>query len=207
MKNVHELEIYAPIDGFPDYLVTSHGRVLSLHTYHGSNKIREIKPRINKVNGYLYVDLHNNGNKKTFKVHTLVANSFITNHENKKEINHIDEDKTNNLVSNLEWVSHNENINHGTCKQRIAKSNTGKKHSDETKQKISNALKGSNHPLSKSIIGFKINGCDIKYYKFISDCKTDNFNAGHIVECCRKKRPHHKGYKWYYADEFFNKKE
>lgn len=61
MKNNNDLEIYAPIDGFPNYLVTSHGRVLSLKDRHGNSRILELKQRTNKRTGYVQVDLHKEG--------------------------------------------------------------------------------------------------------------------------------------------------
>ena len=72
-------------------------------------------------NGYQCVCLSKESNRKIHKVHRLVAIAFIPNEENKREVNHIDEDKTNNHVSNLEWVTPKENINHGTCIKRRSK--------------------------------------------------------------------------------------
>ena len=66
-------------------------------------------------------------------------------------------------------------------------------------------FKGSNNPKSKSVIGFKIDGCGIKYYKFIGECKKDGFSPDCISKCCRGKQKKHKNYVWYYADDFFNK--
>ena len=54
------------------------------------------------------------GTQKTFKVHRLVAKAFIPNPDNKPECDHLDKDKTNNCVSNLRWVSTEENWEHGT---------------------------------------------------------------------------------------------
>lgn len=71
--------------------------------------------------GYLYVDLCKNGKRKNHKIHRLVAKAFIPNPENKPEVNHVDEDKTNNMVSNLEWSTRKENLNHGTRNERVAK--------------------------------------------------------------------------------------
>ena len=235
MKDVHELEIYAPIKGYTDYLVTSHGRVISLRDNHGKYRLKELKLIITR--GYLYVNLHKNG-KIFFKtVHRLVAQAFIPNPENKPQVNHIDEDKTNNHVSNLEWMTARENVNHGTRNERASKilsdgrlkgenhhmygkklseehkrklsnSHKGKKHTNESKRKMSlnhANYKGNNNPKAKSVVGFKINGCNIKYYNYIKESEKDGFNPKCISDCCCNRQKSHKGYVWFYTDEFFNK--
>lgn len=62
--------------------------------------------------GYCVVTLTKNKNARNYKVHRLVAQSFIPNPNNLTQINHIDGDKTNNCINNLEWVSCKENIQH-----------------------------------------------------------------------------------------------
>ena len=71
--------------------------------------------------GYPYVVLSKNNIRSNKTIHRLVAEAFISNHENKPEVNHIDEDKTNNMVSNLEWMTAKENNNHGTRNERSSK--------------------------------------------------------------------------------------
>lgn len=71
--------------------------------------------------GYLRVDLYKNGSKSKKLIHRLVAEAFIPNSENKSQVNHIDENKTNNMVSNLEWMTAKENLNHGTRNKRSSK--------------------------------------------------------------------------------------
>lgn len=78
------------------YQVSSFGRVKSFYT----NRI--LKGSEDSW-GYLQVKLYKNGIKSNKKMHRLVAQSFIPNPENKPEVNHIDENKTNNKLSNLEW--------------------------------------------------------------------------------------------------------
>lgn len=72
-------------------------------------------------NGYLSVILCTDGRRKHFKVHRLVAEAFIENKLNKPAVNHKDEDKHNNNVNNLEWVTTKENINYGTRNIRTSK--------------------------------------------------------------------------------------
>ena len=86
------------------------------------------KPRIKKSvklklvdhKGYLQVRLYKNGKRYSYLVHRLIAETFLPNDDPTKEVNHINECKSDNRVCNLEWISHIENINHGTAILRRA---------------------------------------------------------------------------------------
>jgi hypothetical protein len=95
------------------YAVTSCGKIWSYR-----NK-RFLTPRKNKK-GYLTVLLCNNGVEKDFKIHRLVANAYIPNSENLPQINHKDENKQNNCISNLEWCTNTYNRNYGSRNKRAA---------------------------------------------------------------------------------------
>ncbi|MFG3613126.1 NUMOD4 domain-containing protein [Rummeliibacillus stabekisii] len=77
--------------------------------YHVDMKI--LKPGLTKA-GYNTVSLHKNSSRKTFYIHKLVAEHFIPNLHNKRVVNHLDGNKTNNQVSNLEWATYSENSRH-----------------------------------------------------------------------------------------------
>lgn len=89
------------------------------------------KPRIKKSvklklvdhKGYLQVRLYKNGKQHSYLVHRLIAETFLPNDDPTKEVNHINECKSDNRVSNLEWISHIENVNHATCQERKVKNN------------------------------------------------------------------------------------
>jgi hypothetical protein len=104
------MEIWKDIEGYGGmFQVSNKGRIKS---YLGSNTglIRSVK---NKLGTYLSIVLCGNGlPTKSVKVHRLVANAFIPNHENKPEVNHKDGNKQNNAVENLEWVTRSENVQH-----------------------------------------------------------------------------------------------
>ena len=103
------------------YQVSNMGRVRSLN-YNKTGEIKILKLR-NGRNGYKDILLHKNGKTKRHSVHRLVAFGFVSNDDpiNKTQVNHIDENKQNNVWTNLEWTTPKENTNHGTCQIRRTK--------------------------------------------------------------------------------------
>lgn len=103
-------EIWKDAKGYEDYFQVSNlGRIFSKRT----NKIL----KLNSSSGYLSFTTRFNGRKsisKCLKVHRLVALTFIENPDNKPDVNHIDGNKLNNHVSNLEWVTESENMLHAS---------------------------------------------------------------------------------------------
>ena len=95
------------------YQVSNLGRVKRVTTG------RILKGRKNTT-GYLQIGLCKKGIRDSKLIHRLVTETFIPNPENKAEVNHIDENKTNNMISNLEWVTAKENSNHGTRNERMS---------------------------------------------------------------------------------------
>lgn len=96
--------MWKTIEEFPNYEVSDKGDIRRK----GARIVR--KPFDN--HGYLVVGLNCKGKQINRLVHRLVAKAFITNTLNKREINHIDGNKLNNAVSNLEWVTASENLTH-----------------------------------------------------------------------------------------------
>lgn len=108
------------------YQVSSLGRVRSLDRLNsrGVPLIGNIMKSNSNNKWYKVVILNKNSNKKTFKIHRLVAKAFIHNPENKPFVNHKDENKNNNNVDNLEWVTPKENSNYGTRNKQISEKNS-----------------------------------------------------------------------------------
>ena len=98
------------------YQVSNQGRVKSFKW----NKERFLKPSMDK-DGYLLVTLCAGGKRKTLKVHRLVCEAFHENPDNKPQVNHINEDKTDNRACNLEWCTCKQNVNHGSRNERVSK--------------------------------------------------------------------------------------
>lgn len=182
-------EIWKPIDGYSNYCVSNKGRVKSL----GNNRSRKekiLKPHTTKA-GYLMVQLWKDGKGKDFTVHRLVAQAFIPNTEDFPQCNHLDENKTNNCVENLEWCTAKFNHNYGTRNERMAAALKGRKRPEETVKKISAAL-------SKPVLQIDpLNDKIIKEWKSATEVKrTLGFNNRHISECCNGKLKSCGGFKW-----------
>ena len=185
---VYDGEIYEGL-----YKVSNLGRILSLN-YKNTGKAELRKPGTDK-DGYLVVGLRKNGETKTCKVHRLVAETFLENPDNLPEVNHKDEDKTNNFVflnedgtvnkekSNLEWKTHRGNINHGTRNERAGKSNT-------------------NGKCSKRVIQLTLDDEFVREWPSTQECGRNGFAQSAVAACCRGERKTHKGFLWMFADDY-----
>ena len=172
------------------YQVSNLGRVKSLNYNHTSRE-KILKAREDKV-GYLYLNLYKNNKRKTHKVHRLVAQAFIENPNNYPQVNHKDENKSNNRVENLEWCTHRYNLNYGTRNQRASEKMKSREFTEEHKNKISNTQKrngknkGSKHPKARKVqcitTGRKFN-CIKEAAEYYNIQRSSN----HISACCRGK--------------------
>lgn len=113
-ENASDLKVeWKLIEGFDGiYSVSNYGDVKNNRT----GKL--MKPRKNEK-GYLRIGLTTNGKQKCMRVHRLVAQEFIPNPENKLQVNHIDFNRENNCVSNLEWVTNQENTQYSVCNRKL----------------------------------------------------------------------------------------
>lgn len=121
------------IHNYPEYSITTDGRVFS-HKKPGGNgkgKVldysykRELKPQKDKK-GYLKIILEQNTNRmKSMSIHRLVAETYIPNPHNYDTVNHINQDKTDNRVENLEWMSNADNVEYSQAKTRLIETPTG----------------------------------------------------------------------------------
>ena len=193
---INEKEIWrnVPIEGYERYLVSNYGRVMNGDTG------RILKGNV-KENGYIKVDLYNNYKMKTVYIHRLVGLAFIENDDpiNKTQINHKDEDKTNNHVSNLVFVTPKENSNHGTRNERIAKARRGNNYGK---------LGGSHHN-SKKVVQLTLDGELVRVWDSTTEAeRSGDFSNSGISKCCNGKLKTHKKFQWmYYEDYLANSKQ
>ena len=178
-------------DGEPyeGYKVSNWGKILSLN-YNRTGKPELMNPA-EDTSGYLQVGLRKNGETNLCLVHRLVAQTFIPNPENLPEVNHKDEDKTNNFVflnedgsvdkekSNLEWKNHRDNCNHGTRNERIGKTSTNGKQ-------------------SKKVLQLSLSGELIREWPSIHECGRNGFDFRNVSACCRGERKTAYGFRWMY---------
>lgn len=186
------MEIWKDIKGYEGlYQVSNMGRVRSL-----KNKII-LKP-IKNTNGYLKVNLYNNRKMKTFLIHRLVALAFISNTENKPQVNHKDENKTNNCMNNLEWCSVDYNNKYCTRTERAIK-NTNYKKIAEKNSKIQGKQVLQIDKDTEKIINV--------FHSIAEAERIFTKSQGNICRCCNGKYKTAYGYKWRYADDKNNSSE
>lgn len=176
-----EITMIKNIDGFDGYLVDDLGNVYS------KKRKKEIMmvPHQQKT-GYLLIGLRKNKKSYYKLVHRLVAQVFIPNPENKREVNHKDGNPKNNCVSNLEWVSPAENINHSYKVLHRKGSMAGKY--------------GKDNPFSKIVLQIKDNKVIAEYYGTNEAERQTGIFCTNIVRVCNGKQKHAGGYQWKYKD-------
>lgn len=204
------------IDLKGNYLIDEDGKI-----YSTKGKGKYLNPSVN-AGGYYVVSIYVDGVKKQYKVHDLVAETFIPNPDNKKYVHHIDKNKLNNSVSNLMWVTKEEHSSiHGDkrnrayvfteeTKKKMSESAKGKIISTETRKKISNALKGKTqseeHRLKRAeskkmpVIQYDKKNNFIKEWKSALDAEIEtNISRCHIAQVCKGYRKTAGGFVWKYG--------
>lgn len=180
---IMEEEIWKDVEGFNGrYQISNIGRVKSI--LKTRTKIRV--PRIHST-GYFCLNLTLNYKWKSIVIHRLVAQAFIPNPENKPQVNHIDGNKLNNCVSNLEWVTRLENVRHSWDTGLSKPSCIGR----------FNEL----HPMSKVIYQYSMDGEYLQSFPSVSEAaRSIGSGIGNISEFALHPEKHNYayGYKWSY---------
>lgn len=161
-------EIWKDVPGYEGlYLVSNTGKIFSL-------RCKRCLTQSTDRGGYMRVPLSSD-KKKFWSVHRLVAMAFIPNPDNLPEVNHKDENTTNNHEENLEWCTRKYNANYGTAMKRMAATNS----------KPVEQMKG---------------GEVVKRWESIKAAGEDTgFDRGNISKCCTGKSRTYKGYEWRFA--------
>ena len=187
-------EEWRDVVGYEGYYIASNiGRVISLLRYvrHPSGGKKIIKPHLMCLkkckSGYLTVYLSKNGISKDCLVHRIVATAFIPNPNNKPQIDHIDRDKTNNIVENLKWCTGSENMSNPLTIAILKEMNVGRKHPN------------NHHPT----VALK-DGKLIYVFNKLTDCKKYGFNNTVVSSICVGRRKTHKGFTFMYLSDYEN---
>ena len=188
---MNESEVWKDVVGYEGrYQVSNKGNVRSVERKDSIGRKcggRVLKP-INNGRGYLRVTLHKNGKYKTRFIHRLVADAFVPNPDNLPQVNHIDEVKTNNELSNLEWCDTKHNINYGTRNTRVSQK------------------------LSKKVRAVNVETGDVVEFNSTAEARLKGFSSGGVSASCRgayKTKDGkligdgrtYKGFRWYYDVE------
>ena len=179
-----DIGVYKGVDYTGMYMISSKGRIKSLDRtvidkmgrkrfFKGYECLIHLD-----TDGYRTVPLSKDSHSYTAKVHRLVAEYFLLNPRMCSDVNHIDENKANNDINNLEWVTHKENCNKGTRNERA-----GKKH-------------------RKPVVQLDLNGNIIKVWNCQIETKKAGFSITCVNNCARGNQETHKGFKWMYLDDY-----
>lgn len=161
------IEIWKDIPGYEGlYQISNYGNVRSMNYNKKVGNIKELKPNTTR-DGYLEVHISKDSKRRYFLIHRLVAQAFIDNPDNKPQVNHIDGDKSNNNVSNLEWVTNGENQRHAY---------------DNGLKSARGAYEANRKPVRCVTTGKEFNSIKeaALYYNIKSDSK--------ICNCCKKQQ-------------------
>lgn len=163
-------------DGY--YMASTDGVIVSTDYRH----TKKVKPlSIAHQHGYAIVHLKHGTKFGNFKVHRIIAETFIPNPDNLPFINHKDENKLNNNVSNLEWCTSKYNANYGTRNERISKANSQK------------------NVWSKAVIKIDADGTKTFYPSQIAAAKANGVHQGDVSNCCHKRQKAINGIKFEFA--------
>ena len=169
MGGIMKKEYWKPVVGYEGlYEVSNFGRVKSLKF--GKERILKQSKNKKTKHGYYVVCLSKNGIVKNYLVHRLVAQAFLPNPNDYKEVNHKDENPQNNIVSNLEWCDRLYNVRYGTGIERRSKTQ------------------------SKPVLQYDLNGNFIKEWKSVAECGRNGFHQGNVAACCRGELKKYKKY-------------
>ena len=156
MDYINNLEQWMPVREFPNYMVSSHGRVMNIRTF------RVLKPGMDGSTDYLFVNLCKDGEVSNKRIHRLVAEAFILNLTNLPCVDHKNRNSLNNHLSNLRWCTKKENSQNMSKRKNTASMYKGVCF-DKSKNKWVARIKHNGHQIH------------LGYF-------TDEFEAAHVYD-------------------------
>ena len=197
-------EIWRDIKGYEGkYQISNTGNVKSLErTVWNGRGYRIVPEKIlegyDNGEGYLYVTLWKDGKDKKYRINRLVAQAFLENPNSLPEVNHKDEDKTNNRVENLEWCDRLYNLTYnGRAKKagkKVAEKLKGRKQTEEH-------IKKRAEKLSKPVFSVDKESGLIMWWQSAYEAERQlGISQSNICACCIGKRKSAGGFYWHYAD-------
>lgn len=165
------------INGCPGYKVSDEGQVYSM-------KSKRLLTISDHGDGYKTVALKKEGKPKHPFVHRLVYEAFVSLIPKGYEVNHKDENKSNNRLDNLELLTHWENVNFGTHNQRIRQS-----------------LRKWRNVRGRAVLQYTLDGVLVKRWDTMADAHENGFHKSGISDCCNGRKKAYKGYRWEHADK------
>ena len=193
------MEVWKDIEGYEGiYQVSNLGRVRSIDRINNKGKRNKgalLKLGVNKRTGYVRVGLCKFGARKGKSVHRLVAQAFIDNPNGLGTVNHKNENKQDNRVENLEWMSLQDNLAYGTHTQRATAHKpdmSGEKHFNYGKRGA------ESHTHKGKVIGINVDGSGevIEFDTAATASRVLGINSGRICEAINGKRKSCAGYYW-----------
>lgn len=194
-------EIWKDVVGYEGlYQVSNLGRVRSLG-FDKWHKGKIIKGCFDGKKKYLFVSLHKEGKSKGFNIHRLVATAFIPNPNNLPQVNHKDEDKTNNCADNLEWCDAFYNMNYGTAMERmISTRRANNKNEDMVAKSKATKIKNNSYSAEKPVNQFTWQGEFVKRYISETEATRQTGITG-ISKCCHCKTKRAGDFIWVYDED------
>ena len=184
------------------YQISNFGRVKSLkRKVKNKNGYRIVEEKIlkNLINdmGYYTVNLRKDNQNNIKLIHRLIAENYISNKNNYPIINHIDGNKLNNNIDNLEWCTYSHNI-----KEAFKLGLNKYTYKENFKHDYWKNKKGKEHSKSKSINQYDVEGNFIKEWESLTQASRElNINLIYISNVCRGKQRVAGGYKWKFKEE------
>ncbi len=168
--------LWREVADYPSYKVSDSGLIFSQK----ANRLLTVSEH---GDGYKIVSLYKDGKCKRVFIHRLVYETFVGAIPEGMQINHKDEDKSNNSLDNLEIVSHWDNCNYGTRNQRISKG----------------LLKWRN-VRGRAVYQYTSGGVLVRRWNSLAEAHDNGFHKSGISDCCNGRKKTYKGCVWSYTE-------